>query len=198
MREYTITRVSGPVDWSNIPVLPIDVQLWGTETDIKAEGKLCYDENALHVHLSAIEANIRAEENGPLASPCLDSCLEFFFSPIDGDSRYFNIEFSPTGCFYLGFGSDRYNLVRLVPEATLFNPVINRNETGWDITYSVPFAFIRQFFPEFAAETGKNIRANFYKCGDMTVKKHYLCWNPIEQKQPDYHLPAYFAPLYFG
>ena len=198
MREYTITRVSGPVDWSNIPTLPIDVQLWGTETDIKAEGKLCYDENALHVHLCAEEAHIRAEENGSLASPCLDSCLEFFFSPIDCDSRYFNIEFSPTGCYYLGFGSDRYNLIRLIPEGKLFDPEINRTEIGWEITYSVPFAFIRQFFPEFTAKPGKNIRANFYKCGDQTVKKHYLCWNPITQEKPDYHLPAYFAPLYFG
>ena len=42
MREYTITPVSGPVDWSGIPVLPIDVQLWGTETDITAQGQLCY------------------------------------------------------------------------------------------------------------------------------------------------------------
>lgn len=198
MRTYTISRTSGPADWASVPVLPIDVQLWGTETDITAQAQLCYDDNALYVHLSTVEANIRAEENGPLGAPCRDSCLEFFFSPIDGDSRYFNIEFSPTGCFYLGYGSDRYNLIRLIPEAKLFDPEIRRTETGWEIFYSVPFAFVRQFFPAFTAQSGKNIRANFYKCGDLTVKKHYLCWNPITDPKPNYHLPAYFAPLYFA
>lgn len=198
MKSYTISPVSGAIDWTSVPALSIDVQLWDTQTDITAQAKLCYDEEALYVHLSAVEANIRAEENGPLGSPCQDSCLEFFFAPMEGDSRYFNIEFSPTGCFYLGFGSNRHNLMRLLPEETLFTPQINRTKTGWDITYSVPFSFIRQFFPGFTAEAGKAIRANFYKCGDLTVNEHYLSWNPITDPVPNYHLPAYFAPLYFG
>ena len=198
MRSYTITPVKDMPNWSAIPVLPIDVQLWGTQTDINAQAQLCYDSEALHIKLQAKETHIRAEENGPLGAPCRDSCLEFFFSPMENDSRYFNIEFCPTGCYYLGFGSDRYNLMRLIPEGKLFDPQIIRTETGWEITYSVPFAFIRHFFPEFKAEAGTVIRANFYKCGDLTAKKHYLCWNPITDPVPNYHLPAYFAPLYIG
>ena len=197
MKTYTISKCSGTINWNNIPALYIDTKLWGTETDITAQGKLCYDEEALHVHLSAVEANIRAEEFGPLGSPCRDSCLEFFFCPVDGDSRYFNIEFSPTGCFYLGFGHDRYDLVRLLPEKALFRPEINRTADGWEIPYSIPYSFIRLFLPAFEAVSGGCIRANFYKCGDRTEKEHYLSWNPIEAKNPDYHLSAYFAPLYF-
>lgn len=198
MKSYTISPVNGTIEWARIPALAIDVQLWGTQTDITAQAQLCYDKEALHVHLSAAEANIRAEEEGPLGSPCQDSCLEFFFCPVEGDPRYFNIEFSPTGCYYLGFGSNRYDLVRLIPEQAVFSPDILRTETGWEITYSVPFTFIRRFFPEFSAAPGKMIRANFYKCGDLTVNEHYLSWNPVEQEQPDYHLSAWFAPVYFG
>ena len=198
MRTYTISPVKNAIDWASVPTLPIDVPLWGTKTDITAQAQLCYDKDALHIRLSATEAHIRAEETGPLGSPCQDSCLEFFFCPMEGDRRYFNIEFSPTGCFYLGFGSDRYDLVRLIPEQPIFTPDIRRTETGWEISYSVPFSFIRRFFPDFSAEPGKGIRANFYKCGDLTVNEHYFSWNPIEQAQPDYHLSAYFAPLYFG
>jgi len=198
MRTYTMTPVKGSPDWAAVPALSIDTQLWGTRTDITAQAQLCYDADALHIRLSAVEANIRAEEEGPLGAPCQDSCLEFFFCPVEGDKRYFNIEFSPTGCYYLGFGSDRYDLVRLIPEEAVFAPQILRTETGWQITYSVPFSFIRRFFPAFSPEKGKCIRANFYTCGDLTVNEHYLSWNPVQQEQPDYHLSAWFAPVYFG
>ena len=198
MKTYTISPVQGAIDWATVPALQIDTQLWGTKTDITAQAQLCYDKDALHIRLSAVEAEIRAEEHGPLGAPCQDSCLEFFFCPVEGDNRYFNIEFSPTGCYYLGFGSDRYDLVRLIPEQAIFEPVILRTETGWQITYSVPFSFIRRFFPAFRAQKGNCIRANFYKCGDLTVNEHYLSWNPIEQAQPDYHLSVWFAPVYFG
>ena len=198
MKNYTITRACAPVNWDSIPALAIDTKLWGTETDITAQGQLCYDDSAMHIRLSAVESDIRAVENGPLGSPCQDSCLEFFFCPVEGDNRYFNIEFSPTGCYYLGFGSDRYDLVRLIPEQPVFTPDIRRMETGWEIAYSIPFSFIRRFFPGFSPEPGKALRANLYKCGDLTVNEHYLSWNPIEQAQPDYHLSRFFAPLYFG
>jgi len=197
MRSYTIAPVCGDIDWNHLAPLPIDLPHWGTETDIKAQAKLCYDSEALYVKMEAVEAHIRAEEQGPLSSPCRDSCLEFFFSPIDGDSRYFNIEFSPTGAMYLGFGGP-FGLFRLIREANPLEPVIERTADGWALSYRIPFAMIRQFFPEFKAEPGKCIRANFYKCGDRTVSKHYLTWSPITGPNKSYHQPEFFAPLYFG
>jgi len=196
MRTYTATPVSGTADWNTVPALPIDLPHWGTETDIRAWAQVCYDPEALRIRMVAEEAHIRAEEEGPLASPCRDSCLEFFFCPWEGDLRYFNIEFSPTGAMYLGFGGD-FGLVRLIRENNPLDPVIARTETGWEITYSVPFSFIRQFFPEFTAEPGRSIRANFYKCGDRTVNKHYLTWNPVTGNR-GFHQPESFAPVYFG
>ena len=196
MKSYTITPVSEEINWSDIPALSIDIPHWGTETDIQAQARVCYDSSALHVKMEATEAYIRAEENGPLGNPCRDSCLEFFFSPIDGDMRYFNIEFSPTGCMYLGFGGS-FGLVRLIRDENIFSPRIERTATGWEIAYSIPFSFIQQFFPEFSAEPGKNIRANFYKCGDRTVNKHYLAWSPIIDVR-GFHRPEFFAPVYFG
>ena len=40
--------------------------------------------------------------------------------------------------------------------------------------------------------------ANFYKCGDLTVNKHYLAWQPVGTERPDYHRPEYFGPMVFG
>ena len=68
------------------------------------------------MRLRARERDIRAEYTGLTDMPCEDSCLEFFFSPRPGDSRYFNIEFNPNCCMYLGLCDGRDALVRLLPE----------------------------------------------------------------------------------
>jgi hypothetical protein len=98
MREYTIARTYDAPDFSAVEALPIDTLLWCPEVPITAQAQICYDETALYVRLSAQEPNIRAEERGPLGVPCVDSCLEFFFCPIEGDDRYLSIECNPNGC----------------------------------------------------------------------------------------------------
>ena len=197
MKTYTIVRQEDRIQWDSVPTLSIDTVLWLPAAPISAKAQVCYTESALHVCLTATEPNIRAEESGPLGQPCNDSCLEFFFSPVPTDSRYFNIECNPNGCIYLGFGSDRYNLVRLIPEKMPIVPQISRTSDGWRVEYSVPYTFIRQFFPEFSPVSGSAIRANFYKCGDETVQPHYLSWNPVELVKPDFHRPDFFASMYF-
>lgn len=197
MNTYAITKKQENFSWAQVPALKLDTHLWLPRADISAEAKLCYDEQALYVHLHATEQYIRAEETGPLGAPCKDSCLEFFFSPMPDDIRYFNIEFNPNGCMFLGFGHNRYDLVRLLPIQEVLNPQVRRTEDGWEVEYSIPATFIQLFFPEFSLESGKQIRANCYKCGDLTVQKHYFCWNPIEQEKPDYHLPQYFGTMEF-
>ncbi|MBR5570284.1 MAG: hypothetical protein IKW10_05250 [Oscillospiraceae bacterium] len=37
------------------------------------------------------------------------------------------------------------------------------------------------------------IRANCYKCGDLTPKPHYLSWNPVTSPNPDFHRPQDFG-----
>ena len=44
---------------------------------------------------------------------------------------------------------------------------------------------------------GKEIRANFYKCGDELDKPHYLSWNPINLEKPNFHCPEFFGTLFF-
>ena len=60
------------------------------------------------------------------------------------------------------------------------------------------FSFLSFFFPDFRAESGAEMRANFYKCGDKTVTPHYLAWNPIHTPAPAFHRPQDFGRLIFG
>lgn len=197
MREYTIVRRGEALNWANVPSLKIDHLLWTEKSDIVAEAQLCYDENALYVHLSAVEANIRAEHTSPIGMPCEDSCLEFFFSPYNGDERYFNIEFNPNCCMFLGMGTNVHNLVRLLPEDDPFRPTAKRTQNGWEIFYSIPVEFVRRFFPEFKPKSGASIRANCFKCGDLTVNPHFFSWNPCTSETPAFHRPCDFGLMHF-
>ncbi len=198
MRTHMIPKKPETLDWTQIPSVDIDNLLWTPPVDITAKAQICYDDEALYVRLTAKEADIRAEGTGPLDAPCEDSCLEFFFSPCEGDNRYFNIEFNPNCCMYLGIGTSMDDLVRLIPEGpNPLSPKADRTADGWEITYQVPFSFIKRFFPEFEAASGKTMRANFFKCGDLTVKEHYFSWNKVTSEIPAFHRTCDFGMLEF-
>ena len=78
--------------------------------------RYCHDDEKIYVHQVAHEKNIRAELTDKLGSICTDSCMEFFFSPVPEDGRYFNIELNLNGAIFLGFGHGRADSIRLIPE----------------------------------------------------------------------------------
>ena len=199
MNTYTIMKKPENLDWSKIPVADINLQLQKEPVDISATAQLCYDKEALYVRLAAKEKNIRAMNHKIMDAPCEDSCLEFFFSPIEGDNRYFNIELNPNCCLYLGMGSCINDLVRFFPEENknILTPKATYTTDGWEITYQIPVSFIKLFFPEFVIESGKTMRGNFYKCGDLTEKLHYLCWNQVTSDPLTFHYPKDFGLLIF-
>lgn len=204
MKEYVIHRTVGAPDWERIPSLAIDIPYKNSPDDIRAFAQIAYDADQLYVHLLCEEKYTRAEEKGLIGSPCEDSCLEFFFAPNEGDDRYFNVEFNLNGCMYLGFGSGLATLARLLPDADPdpFRPTIRKTEGGWEIYYTVPYTFIRCFFPDFAAVSGKAMRANCYKCSDLSTPAHYFSWNEITWDESigerfTYHKPACFGKMIF-
>ncbi len=201
MKTHTIPLKPHILDWERIPAVKINSCHWTPPVDIEAAAQICYDAGGLYVRLSAREEHIRAEETGPLGSPCQDSCLEFFFSPMAGDDRYFNFEFSPKGCMFLGLGTGTgsQDVVRLLPtREDLFQAKPRMTRDGWEITFQIPTEFIRQFFPGYAPVSGSSIRANFYKCGDLTRQEHYFSWNPCTSEAPAFHCPWDFGSLLFA
>lgn len=200
MKEYTIVPKGEILDWSLIPKLDINSPLFPEEeVFITANAQICYDDKALYVRLSCDEEEIRAEEVNPLGEVCADSCMEFFFCPLEGDKRYFNIECNISGAIFLGMGANVQTLVRFIPEVPPICPKGKKLEKGWEVTYSIPYTFIRHFFPEFKAEKGASIRANCYKCGDKTSRPHYFTWNPVPVlPEASFHNPEKFGVMYFG
>lgn len=204
MNTYTITKVSGTPDWSAIPTLEIAQSYRKTldEIPIRAWTQIAYNETALLVRQRALEPVLRKELTGLLDEICEDSCLEFFFCPIEEDERYFNIEYNPLCRRYLGFGSRMADLVRLIPEEDNdeFCPQVTEFDGGWELTYQIPYHFIRRFFPDFDPAPGKAMRANCSKCGNLTQTPHWLTWNPIPcvNNKLTFHLPSAYGRMIFG
>jgi len=193
---YTIVKTEAQPDWSSVPVLPIGNVLWTEDHGIRAQGQLCYSEEALFVHLSASEKDIRAENTKPLSHVWEDSCLEFFFKMTDAPD-YFNFEINPNGCLCAQFGPEKTDRIDIVREDAkeYFDIHTDKTADGWEVYYKLPLKFIRLFYPEYQFEG--ELAANFYKCGDKTVHPHYLSWSPIDLETPNFHCPEYFGVIRF-
>ena len=200
MNEYTIQHCKGAPDWKAIPTLEMTNAYRQTLPEIRAFGQFAYNDEALLVHLWADVPEIIADENSPIGMPCQDSCLEFFFCPVPGDSRYINIEFNFNGCMYLGMGNSIQDLIRLLPdeEGNPFNPQTRKTATGWEIFYSIPYAFIRRLFPAFQAAPGLTIRANCYTCADNAQPKYYKSWNLVQADPFTFHHSQSFGFMIFS
>lgn len=197
MRTYTITKISGTPDWSKIPALDVDNFQWCEKLDIKMKSQICYDETGIYVHLRAWEKDIRAELTAPLSMVCEDSCMEFFFRPVAEDLRYFNFEINPNGQTFIGFGYHAEDLIRLAPEGE--NEYLEKKwgytEDGWEVFYKIPVSLINIFFPGYQLKSGMILYANSYKCGDETVKPHFISWNFVDVPQPSFHQPTHFGEM---
>ena len=90
-------------------------------------------------------------------------------------------------------------MLKWIPEDMdeLFFPKVNRFEGGWEVSYEVPYSFVRRFFPEFEVKSGKVIRANCFKCAEKTSRSHFITWNPVRGGKLSFHRPDCFGEMEF-
>jgi hypothetical protein len=194
------TAARSPGAFDDATPFPIANYLWERQEGAyrpEAEARLYYTEEGLHLRFRVYEADPKAEfrrRNDPVYR---DSCVECFLQPMpESDPRYFNFEFNAAGVLFLGFGSDRDRGFPPEPEA-LF-AIEARPGFPWELEFTIPFRFIRSYFPDFRPTTGGALRANFYKCGDDTDAPHYASWHPVRSAEPDFHRVADFGTLRLG
>lgn len=198
MKTYDVTHISGTLDWSAIPSVALEQHLWSAEHSIRPAAQLAWAEDGLYLRMQVQEDKIHSRYTGFADPVCEDSCLEFFFCPEEGSSRYFNFELNPNGAMYVGFGypnGQRCRLYRTDWQSLLqWEPLTVPG--GWGAQLRIPAAFVRIFVPGFTLESGCVLRGNFYKCGDQTENPHFIAWNPVENPTPCFHMPQYFGALH--
>lgn len=199
MNYYKIKRATEKINWSTVEALEMTNRYLDTPKEIRAFAQICYNGEGIHLHLWSENDDVRAVERDILGAPYQDSCLEFFFSPMENDVRYFNIEFNLNLCLYLGIGRNLADHTRLVHSegAEIFSPKASLTESGWEIYYTIPYKFIHRFFPDFSAEQGRTVRANCFKCADLTTPANYLSWSPVTAEPFSFHKPECFGIMEF-
>ena len=129
-----------------------------------------------------------------------DSCCEFFVSdPCDG--TYYNFEMNCIGTLLVSKRKSREDCVHYTAEklkkVKRFTSLerkqveINDKEFSWSVGMFIPFSLIgidKHHIPT-------SLKANFYKCGDLTAHTHFLSWSPIDASKPDFHRPDFFGTL---
>ena len=178
------------VNWNEYPYCP------------KVEFRVAHTEDAILLHFKVTEASVRARYGEDNGSVWTDSCVEFFSIPA-GDGIYYNIECNCIGTVLVGVGPQRNNREHAPAAVTVLiqrwsslgrTPFEERvEEVTWEVALVVPYTVF--FKHQITSLDGKEIKANFYKCGDELQTPHFLSWNPIEIEQPDFHRPDFFGTL---
>jgi hypothetical protein len=166
--------------------------------------RIAYNKFSVFLHYKVTEDTARAIYGVDNGSVWTDSCVEFFCMPA-GDGIYYNIECNCIGTLLLGAGTGRENR-ELAGTETL--GAVQRwaslgrrpfQETSgqktWEVALILPYAIF--FKHNIRTLAGKQVKANFYKCGDELQKPHFLSWNPIKLEKPDFHCPDFFGTLEF-
>ncbi len=166
--------------------------------------KIAHTGKEIYLQYIVREKYLKAELLNDNDSVWTDSCVEFFFSPIE-DGSYYNIEFNCIGTALIGYGFGKVNRERAGIEVT--SKMLRHSSLGtqpighkegdfsWKLTMIIPVsAFYKH---DISNLSGMKSKANFYKCGDGVKKPHYVSWQPIEFERPNFHLPQYFDEIIF-
>lgn len=182
----------GSLNWSDWPYRPV------------VTFRIAHTGDAILLNYAVSEEAVRAvasEDNGRVWE---DSCVEFFASP-DDDGIYYNLECNCAGQLLIGGGEgrngrshaprqildgvDRWASLGRVPFGT------RAGQQTWQVALTVPVATF--FMHDVTSLDGRRMRANFYKCGDLLPRPHFLSWSAIGLPRPDFHCPAFFGMLRF-
>ena len=198
MKKYIIKKVDSPMSitderWNLVLAGELD-QVWQDyyPSPYKTEFRLVHSDEGLTVKLSTTEWPLRVTCVSRNQEVCEDSCMEFFLTPNTNDADYFNIEITAIGISLVGIGPGRSPRKKLniagsgIEIQTLIHP-----EEGWELMFTLPYSYMKKFF----GDIDTTMRANFYKIGNATARKHYSIWNKQELEMPDFHRPEFFGEL---
>ncbi len=207
----------------NVPLINFEsteldtvLELYGTRFDVETvdwpevssyapicSGRIARTEEALIVDFRVSGLDLRVQNLADNGRQWEDSCVEVFIQDPNGKD-YYNFEINPVGKVLACSGSCREGRVRR-PENQMKSilrfvqcevdpadcPVDKGGLHSWRVAVVIPFWMIGVDYHNLP----KTIKANFYKCGDKTAHPHFLSWNPIEIKIPDFHRPDFFGEL---
>ena len=220
MMEYEIRRASGPVSaeggWDDEPwraVEPLELAFHMGEPPAhrpRTQAKILYHDKDLFLRFRVEDRYVLATAQNHQDQVCIDSCVEFFFTPGEDLSQgYFNIETNCGGTMLFHHqqarGVDQRDVDPAVIESMEIHASMPRfvqpehtEPVTWTLGYRIPTAALQAYAPVTFPAPGVRWRANLYKCADLCSHPHWLTWSEVDNPQPDFHLKEFFGFLRFG
>ena len=190
---YTIKKKGS----DNIPTITITDYIDNGGYCTKVVFSVTYSDEGFHVHYDAYEKNPKRVMTKHFDPVHLDSCVEWFinFDP-EHTGNYINFEVNANGVINFAWRPDRYTGEPFTKdEADSLNIKTEILDDKWTVDYTVPFALIKKYTPEYEFKKGAVLPSNVYKCGDETEVEHYGCWKMVDREKPDFHRPEYFGRM---
>lgn len=172
--------------------------------------KLRYNYNYIYVFFKVTDKNIRSVAVNNFDPVFEDSCVEFFFAPDkENADTYFNLEVNCSGKVLFGYRLNKLqkstrisadeieqlNVLATFQDKQILEEI--KETTEWAVQYKIPFTLIEKYLGKKIRDNLKEWRCNFYKCADMSSTPHWLTWNKVDYREPNFHLPEYFGSLLF-
>ena len=189
-----ITTWIDKINWSDYPYKPLVQVCTG------------YSKSHLWLLYEVKNDYFRAKASVDQEAVWQDSCVEFFITTgdeinwvnqLNEEIIYRNFEFNVIGCCLSAYGSKFHreklpmDLMRQIlrfPGLSKQNLPEEGTEFDWELCVAIPLDLL-------GLQPGSSFRANFYKCGDLTSKPHFLSWGSIETDSPDFHQPHFFGEI---
>lgn len=201
MRTYTVKKIqkdfagAGDALWQQAEAAQIDTCPWPAFSYCPDTWvRLLWSDAGVSVLFQTDEQPIGALRVGNNSDVCNDSCMEFFFSADESSSKYMNIEVNPLTTMLVGTGTGRPDICFQEFDANDFRISSILTPKTWTLSYFIAFSFLRRHFSEISPVW----RANFYKCGNVNVHRHFVCWNEITTPEPEFHSPQCFGRVVFS
>lgn len=170
----------------------------------KVAARLFHDGKNLYIKFSVTENDIQATVSEDQGETWTDPCVEFFVSP-QGNMDYYNFECTCTGKLLLAWhpaDAPKEPAPRNVINNVLRHPSLGTEcfplrtgEHSWSVIEIIPATAL--FRSGIDSWSGKTMKANLYKCGDLLPTPHFISWAPIEWPEPSFHRPEFFGEILF-
>lgn len=186
--------------WENIEPLKVDIFKWEKGYTPRTEAKVFYDESGFYVQFTVWTDFVTIRYKNMHDPVYFDSCVEIFFAP-SKKKEFINFEINAIGAMLTYIGEERGVRRPILAEREIFEAKSsikdpeNFNDDKWTLEFKIPFSLLHELYGEFDLKDGFD--ANFYKCGDEPLYKHFGMWSEIIAPVEDFYLREFFGKLYF-
>ncbi len=200
---------SKPV-WNDAQIVTLDYFMGDKPSHHpKVQARLAYDSHFLYGIWRVDDNYVLARSPGHQHYVCVDSCVEFFFTP-GGDPEqagYFNLETNCAGTMWfaahLPGQPDAMFTPDEIAQVTIGTSLKGRIDpeiakpTPWTLEFKFPIALLEKYSKIQRPAPGVSWRANLYKCADDSSHPHWLTWSEVIWPRPSFHVTKFFGVLSF-